>query len=225
MANVLVTGANRGIGLEFVRQLLDRGDGVFAACRDPDNAAALQRLGGRDLTILSLDVADPNAAGSLSSALAGKAIDLFINNAGVYGEFQDLARVREDEWRQVFLVNTIAPLLLTRALLPCMGKGGKLVYLSSKMGSIAENTSGSGYVYRSSKTALNQVVKSLAIDLAPRGLLVAALHPGWVLTDMGGPNALIDTTTSVAGLLGVIDGLEAAGSGLFYDYTGQVLPW
>jgi len=106
-----------------------------------------------------------------------------------------------------------------------MAANGKLVYLSSKMGSIADNSGGGAYVYRSSKTALNQVVKSLSIDLASRGLATAALHPGWVQTDMGGPNALIDTATSVAGLTGVIDRLDVASSGRFFNYDGQEIPW
>ena len=162
---------------------------------------------------------------ALGKQLAGEKIALFINNAGIYGEQQSLETADWEEWQEVFRVNTIAPLAITRVLLPLMAPGARLVFLSSKMGSIAENTGGSTYVYRSSKSALNQVVKSLAIDLAPRGLHVAALHPGWVRTDMGGPNALIDTATSVHGLLRVIDHLDAAGSGRFYNYDGQQIPW
>lgn len=225
MHTVLITGASRGIGLEFTRQYLDRGSRVIAACREPGAAAALQALACTALRILALDVADPAAIAGLPRLLDGERLAVFINNAGVYGDHQGLADTNWQEWLAVFSVNTIAPLMLTRAVLPHMADAGKLVYLSSKMGSIADNTGGGTYVYRSSKTALNQVVKSLSIDLAGRGLAVAALHPGWVRTDMGGPNGLIDTATSVNGLLQVIDGLDAAGSGAFYNYDGQPIPW
>lgn len=225
METVLITGTSRGIGLEFVRRYLERGDRVIACCRAPDKAAGLGDLACPALTVLALDVARPDAAAALADRLAGESISLFVNNAGIYGQGQSLDKVDPQEWLDVFQTNTIAPLLLTRAILPLMRRPGKLVYLSSKMGSIAENTSGGTYVYRSSKTALNQVVRSLVIDLAAEDLRVAALHPGWVRTDMGGPNALIDTMTSVQGLMAVIDGLTPEGSGGFYNYDGQQLPW
>lgn len=225
MQHVLITGANRGIGLEFARQYLARGNRVTACCRDPSAAGALGKLACPALVILPLDVGDEAAISALPDRLDGAGIDIFINNAGVYGQGQALDEVSADEWLRVLRVNTVAPLLLTRVLLPVLGRGAKLLYLSSKMGSIAENTGGSTYVYRSSKTALNQVVKSLALDLAGNGLLAAALHPGWVKTDMGGPNALIDTQTSVSGMMGVIDRLDATGSGGFFNYDGTAIPW
>lgn len=225
MASILITGANRGIGLEFVSQYLGRGESVIACCRTPSRADALQALACPALSIVPLDVGDPASVADLAGNLSGRELSVFINNAGIYGKGQTLDRVDRDEWLDVFAVNTIAPLLVTRAILPFMVRGGKLLYLSSKMGSIADNSGGSTYVYRSSKTALNQVVKSLSIDLAPSGFRVAALHPGWVRTDMGGPNALIDTRTSVTGMTGVIDSLDEAGSGRFYNYDGQEIPW
>jgi NAD(P)-dependent dehydrogenase (short-subunit alcohol dehydrogenase family) len=225
MHTVLITGASRGIGLEFTRQYLARGSRVIACCRLPDCASALQALAAPALDVVGLDVSDSAAVAALPAKLAGNSLDLFINNAGVYGDHQGLADADWAQWLDVFSVNVIGPLMLTRALLPLMAVNAKLVYLSSKMGSISDNTGGGAYIYRSSKTALNQVIRSLSIDLAGQGLSVAALHPGWVQTDMGGPNALIDTGTSVSGLMGVIDRLNATGSGRFFNYNGEEIPW
>ena len=227
MNHILITGANRGIGLEFVRQYLAKGEHVIACCRSPEAADDLKRLACPELEVLPLDVGDESSVKALAGLLKGRTLSVFINNAGVYGQRQGLEDLDSGEWLRVLEINTIAPLLVTRAILPFMDakSPAKLVYLSSKMGSIAENSSGSTYVYRSSKTALNSVVKSLSIDLAEQGLLVAALHPGWVRTDMGGPNALIDTQTSVGGLIAVIEGLDSSSSGHFYNYDGAEIPW
>ena len=183
------------------------------------------------MDILPLDVSNEEEIRSfpemLKEKLTDRKIAIFINNAGVYGQSQSLDQVDSEGWLKVFRINTIAPLLLTKALLPNMDKQlpGKLLYLSSKMGSIAENDSGSTYIYRSTKAALNQVVKSLSIDLASQGLLAAALHPGWVKTDMGCPNGLIDANESVTGMVQVIDGLNAATSGHFFNFDGVEIPW
>ncbi len=227
MKTVVISGTNRGIGLQFVKQYLASGYQVKACCRDPDKAEGLQALACPELQVLPLDVTDARSIELLPGLLTGTPINLFINNAGVYGERQSLDEVEEQQWLEVFRVNTIAPLLLTRVLLPLMDREapGKLVYLSSKMGSIEDNSGGGIYIYRSSKTALNQVIKSLSIDLASEGLLVAALHPGWVQTDMGGPGADIDTLTSVTGMQAVIESLDASGSGGFYNYDGSTIPW
>jgi len=227
MKTVVISGANRGIGLEFVKQYLACGYQVAACCRDPEKAESLQALACAQLQVLPLDVTDARSIEQLPGLLSGRAISLFINNAGIYGERQSLDEIEEQQWLEVFRVNTIAPLLLTRALLPLMDRQapGKLVYLSSKMGSIADNSGGGIYIYRTSKTALNQVIKSLSIDLASEGLLVAALHPGWVQTDMGGPSADIDTLTSVTGMRALIKSLDASGSGGFYNYDGSIIPW
>lgn len=178
------------------------------------------------LEIITLDVGSEASVLALAEQLEGRSISLYINNAGVYGQKQALDQVDPEEWLKVLWINTIAPLLLTRVLLPYMRRqGAKMVYLSSKMGSIAENSSGSTYVYRTSKTALNQVVKCLSIDLAAKGIAIAALHPGWVRTDMGGPNGLTDVQTSVSGLIKVVDELNHSTSGRFYNYDGSEIPW
>jgi len=227
MKTVLITGANRGIGLEFVKQYLEQGWQVLACCRAPQSATQLQSMACSALKILPLDVADTYSIQALRGLLKDQNLSLFINNAGVYGGPQSLEHVEEEEWLKVFRINTIAPALLTRALLPLMDRSrpAKLAYLSSKMGSIAENSSGATYLYRSSKAALNQIIKSLSIDLANEGMLVAALHPGWVKTEMGGPNALIDTQTSVSGMRAVLEQLGSAESRGFYNYNGAEIPW
>ncbi len=230
MASYLVTGANRGIGLEFVRQLLARDESVLATCRDIDKAPDLQELEEQNdkLELFELDVAKADSLANFPKRLAGRAVDVFINNAGVYGpRGASFGQVNGEEWMEVLQVNAIAPILLTQLLMDNFRKGRskKLVYITSKMGSIDDNKGGGQYIYRSSKTALNSVVKSLSVDLADAGFSVAVLHPGWVLTDMGGPNALIDTQTSVNGMLSVIDQLDQSKTGSFFNYDGQTIAW
>jgi len=230
MSTFLVTGTNRGIGLEFVTQLLARGENVLATCRDIDKAEALVKLNEEHdaLTLLELDVTDASSLANFPKRLEGRAIDVFINNAGIYGP-RDAAfgNVDGEAWAQVLEVNAIAPILLTQLLMDNLRKGRdkKLVYVSSKMGSIGDNGGGGQYIYRSSKTALNAAVKSLSIDLADAGFAATVVHPGWVQTDMGGPNALIDTKTSVSGMVQVIDNLTLANAGEFYNYNGETIPW
>jgi len=230
MATVLVTGTNRGIGLEFVEQFIKRGDRILTTCRSFETADDLRQLhmSYSDLHIFNVDVSDPESMVQFASQLAGEPIDIFVNNAGVYGPKDvKLGDIDGPTWMDVLQVNTIAPLLMTQLLLENLKKGKhkKLVYLTSKMGSIEDNQGGGAYIYRSSKTALNQVVKSLSVDLAGDGFSVAVVHPGWVLTDMGGPNALIDTGTSVTGMLKVIDELTPATTGSFFNYDGTIIPW
>ncbi|MFK7863148.1 MAG: SDR family oxidoreductase [Pseudohongiellaceae bacterium] len=229
MANVLITGTNRGIGLEFVEQFLSRGDAVFATCRNPANAEALQALASQhaSLKILQLDVSNPDSVATFPAQLEGAAIDIFVNNAGIYGSREGFGKLNEDVWANVFHVNSIAPVMLTQLLADNLSRGSlkKLVYLTSKMGSIEDNQGGGSYIYRSSKAALNAAVKSLAIDLSGEGFSVGLLHPGWVRTDMGGPNGLIDTNTSVSGLMEVIDQLNLKNSGSFFNYDGSIIPW
>jgi len=230
MATYLVTGTNRGIGLEFVRQLLARGETVLATCRDIDKADELRALEqeSEQLELFELDVAEATSLYNLPKRLEGRAIDVFINNAGVYGpRGASFGKVEGEEWLDVLRINSVAPILLTQLLIENFRKGRakKLVYITSKMGSINDNQGGGQYVYRSSKTALNSAVKSLSVDLADAGFSVGLLHPGWVQTDMGGPNALIDTQTSVKGMLGVIDDLNPQNSGNFFNYDGNEIAW
>ncbi|PCH61157.1 MAG: short-chain dehydrogenase [SAR86 cluster bacterium] len=230
MATVLITGCNRGIGLEFVKQYLARGDHLIASCRNIEAAPDLAALAmeHKSLRVLELDVANDASLQAFAGQLQGEAVDIFINNAGVYGPKQTaFGEVDAAAWGQVMRINAIAPLILSQLLMANLelGKTKKILFLSSKMGSIGDNQGGGSYVYRSSKTALNQVVKSLSIDLSERQFKVAALHPGWVQTDMGGPNALIDVHTSVSGMMAVIEGLGSSGSGQFLNYDGSIIPW
>lgn len=230
MASVLITGTNRGIGLEFVKQFLDRGDRVLATCRDPQGAGEIAELvaANENLQLFSLDVSSEASMVDFANAIKEEAIDVFVNNAGVYGPRDaNFGNVDGAAWEQVMQVNAIAPLLLTQHIIGSLRQGTdkKLVYITSKMGSIDDNRGGGSYIYRSSKTALNSAVRSLSVDLASEGFSVAVVHPGWVLTDMGGPNALIDTKTSVSGMIGVIDSLSQSNSGEFFNYDGNPIPW
>lgn len=232
MATVLITGANRGLGLEYTKQYVEAGSHVLACCRDPESAEDLLKLATNFKELLSvhkLDVGDFSQVDLLAASLEGQAIDVLINNAGIYpdsgsGVFSDVDYVA---WLEAFRINSMAPFKVAQAFTPHLkqGKLKKLVNMTSKMGSIADNTSGGSYLYRSSKTALNMITKSLSIDLAKDGITALVLHPGWVLTDMGGPNALITTAQSISGLRQVIERATLADAGKFYAYDGQEIPW
>ena len=226
MPSVLVTGANRGIGLEFVRQYAAEGWRVHAACRRPDAARELAAVEG-DVAIHKLDVADDRQIAALSKGLATEALDVLINNAGVGGPREGFGETDTAAWLDVFRVNTIAPVRMAERFIEHLMRGRRklIVGLTSRMGSIADNTSGGYYAYRSSKAALNAAMKSLAIDLAPRGVAVVVFHPGWVKTDMGGPGAQIAPPASVAGMRRKIESLGPADSGCFFNYDGSPLPW
>ncbi|HSH87854.1 MAG: SDR family oxidoreductase [Methylophilus sp.] len=225
---VLITGANRGIGLEYVRQYAQEGNTVYAAVRDIAQAVELQALAAKHshIHVLALDIADLTAIQALARQLSEISIDILISNAGVYPPSR-LGQTDPQAWLQAFQVNTLTTYYLAEAFLPHMQRSrqAKLIAMTSKMGSMSDNGSGGEYIYRSTKTALNMVVKSLSLDLQPFNIAVAALHPGWVRTDMGGPNGLIDTKTSVAGLRKVIAGLDQAQSGEFIAYDGKQVPW
>jgi len=226
-----ITGCNRGLGLEFVQQLLARGQRVIATCRDIATATDLTALTLKhsgQLSLVEMDVSDEASMREAVALLNDEAIDVFINNAGMYGPRDaNFGNVDGPAMVEVLYTNAVAPVLLTQLLIDNVrkGSGKKLVYVSSKMGSIADNGRGGSYIYRSSKTALNSVVKSLALDLAPEGIATATLHPGWVRTDMGGPNGLIDAPESVSGMLNVIDGLSVANTGQFFNYDGSTIAW
>ena len=228
--SILITGTNRGIGLEFVKHYIKNNEKVIATCRNRNSAKDLLELENttNNLSLVELDVSNPNSINNFTSKIAGLPIDTFISNAGVSGPRNiEFGNFDAKEWLDVFNVNTIAPLLITQKILKNLrlGKDKKLAFISSKVGSIEDNTSGGMYIYRTSKTALNQVIKSLSIDFKEDNFIVVALHPGWVQTDMGGPNALIDTKTSVKGLIEVIDNLTPKNSGKFYNYDGSPIPW
>ncbi|MFY2509198.1 SDR family oxidoreductase [Vibrio pectenicida] len=226
MTTVVITGANRGIGLSLVKHYLAKNYQVHATYRSQSHASELFKLEGANLYCHQLDVTNYARYQTLASQLPE--IDILINNAGYYGpKGYGFGDTDMEEWRKVLEINTIAPMKLVEALYPNLeqGKLKKIACISSKMGSMGDNTSGGGYIYRSSKAALNSVVKSLSNDLASQGFTVLALHPGWVLTEMGGPNALISTDTSAAGLINVINSASIDNSGEFINYDGTSLPW
>jgi NAD(P)-dependent dehydrogenase (short-subunit alcohol dehydrogenase family) len=226
--NVLVTGANRGLGLEFTKQYAADGWKVLACCREPQQASALQAIANtnNNVRIFDLDVANFAQIDALALQLKDERIDVLINNAGVYppSSFGD---TNYDEWAKAFKVNSMAPLKMAEAFVQHVTRSQlkKIVTLTSKMGSIDDNTSGESYSYRASKTAVNMVMKSLSIDLKPYGISVVTLHPGWVQTDMGGHNALISAQTSVTGLRSVIEHMNTENSGRFIAFDGKEINW
>ncbi len=221
MTTYLITGANRGIGYDYCRQLHQRGDRVIAVCRQPSDD--LLALGIQVET--AIDLTDETSVADLVHRLQGTTIDVLINNAGIL-ERVTLDDLDLDSIRRQFEVNAIAPLRLTAALLPNLAAGSKVVLMTSRMGSIGDNTSGSSYGYRMSKVALSMAGKSLAHDLKPRGIAVAILHPGLVQTRMTGfTSSGITPAESVAGLIDRIDALTLENSGTFWHANGETLPW
>ncbi|MEI6828906.1 MAG: SDR family oxidoreductase [Synechococcaceae cyanobacterium ELA445] len=221
MATVLVTGANRGIGTEYCRQLRDRGDAVIAICRRP--SAELEALGVR--IEAGVEITSEPAIAHLVEQLDGRPLDVVIHNAGIL-ERTNLEELDGASILRQFEVNALGPLRLTRALLGQLSSGSKLILMTSRMGSIEDNSSGGSYGYRMSKVALCMAGKSLSIDLQPRGIAVAILHPGLVRTRMTNFHGQgISPEQSVRGLLERIDALTLESSGSFWHANGQVLPW
>lgn len=237
MRTTLITGANRGIGLEFCRQYAADGWRVLACSRYPEKSDELNKLAARYpelIKIHALDVADHVQIERLAQVLdyespGNLSIDLLINNAGIYPDSDKKGFGHTDyaEWIEAFRINTMAPLKMAETFATQIARSEQktLVTITSKMGSIADNGGGGNYLYRSSKAAVNMVVKSLAIDLKPAGITAVVFHPGWVKTDMGGPNALIPAEQSVSGIRQVISSLTIADTGKFFAYDGQVIPW
>jgi len=231
MRNMLVTGANRGLGLEFARQYAIDGWKVYAACRDPDAAKELVQLAaesGGAIRVLALEVTDAASVRAAAQSLAGDPIDLLVNNAGVGSpKKQRLGSLDYAAWAQVLDVNTLGPMRVVEAFLDNIANGSdrQIVTLTSAMGSIADNASGGSYAYRSSKAAVNIVMKSLSIDLAPRGISCVVVHPGWVRTAMGGPDGKLTTAESVTALRRLIAGLKPQDTGRFFNYDGKPYPW
>lgn len=221
MATYLVTGANRGIGLEYCHQLKERGDDVIAVCRSASDE--LNNLGIRVET--DIDITDESSIANLLKQLDGESIDVLINNAGIV-ERMGLDNLDFESIRRQFEVNAIAPLRLTQALLANLKSGSKVIMMTSRMGSIDDNTSGGQYGYRMSKVAMSMAGKSLSEDLKSKGIPVAILHPGLVKTRMTNFTASgITTETSVKGLLARIDELNMDNTGTFWHANGEVLPW
>jgi len=235
MTTVLVTGANRGIGLEFVRQYAAEGAEVIACCRDPDGAKELQSLAklsavppttGR-VRVMKLDVASAADIAALKAALGGEPIDILINNAGISGpRRQSSDDIDLEGWLETFRVNTVAPVAVSQALHANLkaGAGKKLAAITSGLGSTANN-GGQRYAYRSSKAALNNAMRGLSRDWAGDGITVGIYHPGWVQTDMGGRSAPVTPQASVKGLRQRIAELGPATSGAYLDYTGAAIAW
>ncbi len=230
MPTVLITGSNRGLGLDLVRQYAALGWRVHACCRDPGAATALGALAAAhpgQVAVHALDVADFAAVDRLAATLHGEALDVLFNNAGVFGDRCGFGEVDYDVWARTLRTNTMAPLKLAEAFVGHVARSAqrKIANVTSLMGSIADNGSGGHYVYRSSKAALNMVNRSLAHDLRDRGVTCLVLHPGWVKTDMGGPGAPLEIPESVAGMIRVVERATLADSGKFYDWEGEELPW
>lgn len=222
MANWVVTGANRGIGLEVARQLAARGDQVFAACRS--SSKELDGIGKGVKVVTGVDVTSPDAAGVIRAALGDARIDVLLNNAGVLvpGNLESFdVGVIEKQLQ----VNAVGPLRLTKDLLDKLGSGSKIGFVSSRAGSIGDNGSGGLYGYRMSKAALNMAAVSLARDLAPKGVLVAILHPGFIRTEMTSGNGNDDPPVAAKGLLAQLDQLTPERSGRFFHANGDELPW
>jgi NAD(P)-dependent dehydrogenase (short-subunit alcohol dehydrogenase family) len=223
-ATVLITGANRGLGLEFARQYSAAGWTVIGTARRPDAANALQTLGVR---VIQLDVTDQESVDRLAHDLGNQPIDLLINNAGIFPMAATLPDIDFSNIMRTLEVNTVGPMRVTRALLPNLRRGeAKLVVnITSNLGSIADNTGGRFYGYRESKAALNMFTRSLAAELRDEGFTCVVMNPGWVQTDMGGPNAPLQAPESIAGMRAVIDRLTPADSGTFWTHEGQQMPW
>lgn len=240
MPSVLVTGANRGLGLEFVRQYAADGWAVIAATRAPAKAEALQKLAKvhSNIRTAALDVADAASIAALAKELNGAAVDVLINNAGIYSGLtpppsaiepdpsQHFATLDAEAWMRVLRINTVAPIMLAKALAPAVAASAKrvIVNITSFMGSIGRGGQGA-VAYRTSKAALNMAMVSLQGDLAAQKIIMANLHPGWVKTDMGSASADLTPEQSITGMRKVIAALTPKDAGTFLDYKGQTLPW
>ncbi|XP_051169827.1 C-factor [Leptopilina boulardi] len=248
MRSVLITGGNRGIGLGIVKKLIQgtkfQPEFIFATCRDVSKATELKTLADSNpkLHIIEIDlnnVKDYNKVFEAINEKVGDAgLNLLINNAGVSTKFTRLGLVKEEQLKDNFAINTIAPIMLTQKLLPLLKKGAKIqedkpmsvsraaiVNISSILGSIAQNDSGGYYPYRCSKSALNAATKSMSVDLKENGILAVCVHPGWVKTDMGGSQAPLEIENSVEDILNTLQNLKAENTGTFLQHDGTTLPW
>lgn len=223
-STVLITGANRGLGLEFARQYAADGWKVIGTARSPEKA---EELGSLPVEVAQLDVADQASVDALAKSLRGRPIDLLINNAGIFPRVNTIDAIDFDDYSRTLAVNTLGPVRVTRALLPNLRLGDKktIVNITSRLGSIALNDAGVYYGYRESKAALNMFTKTLALELGPEGFTCLTIHPGWVQTDMGGENANLTPTESISGMRAVIQKLGPADTGTYWSYSGEPVPW
>lgn len=230
MPTVLITGANRGLGLEFCHQYAAENWTVIACCRQPDLASELNKLCHRyTIQLETLDVADFSQIDALAQKLADTRVDVLINNAGIYADKRELGFGNLDypTWTQSLITNSMAPVKMAEAFLEPIKRSDKklIVNISSLMGSLSDNKSGGSLFYRSSKAALNAAMKSLSIDLKDQQIGILTFHPGWVQTDMGGVNALISAKESVTGMRSLIENFTPDQTGSFVRYDGKPIPW
>ena len=225
MKNILITGANRGIGLKFA-EILSANNNIYAPARDINNADDLKKFDNTEL--LELDLLNKDSIKSFCSELKDIPLDMIINNAGIFQDEQMEETILDPElWLDEIMINAIGPIVLSQKLKENIMSGNdkKIIFISSQMGSIDDNYSGGYYFYRTSKSALNSAAKSLSIDWKADGISVLMLHPGWVRTDMGGSNAKLDIDTSVSKMLDVINSLDMGKTGTFLNYEGKKLEW
>lgn len=229
---IFITGANRGIGLALTEQSLQRGDIVLASCRQPEQAPGLMALATSTphrLLLLRLDVSDESSIAAAARQVGEhvEAIDLLINNAGVFSRGESIRGLQPETMLHAMHVNAIGPMIVTQHLLPWLEASPhpRILNISSQLGSIQCKSDGQHYSYASSKAALNMLTRTLAFELSPSGIIVVALHPGWAQTDMGGPNATIPPQESAAGILALADRLTLADSNRFYTWQGHEHPW
>ncbi len=238
MQRILITGANRGLGLEFSRRFLGRGELVFACCREPVKADQLRELKSvypQRLSIISLDVANPESVATSHHLVKSKVdgLDLLLNNAGIYsvqgsGEpLERLGSLNFDDALKLFRINAVAPLIVAQQYLDLLkaGDNAKIVNVSTGYASLTENESGFPYYYSASKAAMNMLMRSLAADARKMDIITVLLDPGWVSTDMGGPNAPITPRQAVEGMIKVIDSLTTKDNGRFLNWCGEQVPW
>ncbi len=241
MPTILITGANRGLGFEFTQQYLRDGWHVIATCRVPTKATALQQLAAqnKNLQIETLEASDQNSIATLASKLENVALDILLNNAGIYS---GVGKTRSDQendssqnfgtldavaWAKVLQTNTVAPLMVTQAFLPNIKRGqqNKIVFISSRMGSIERTNAPDAIAYRSSKAALNAAMRNISLSLQPEKITVVSFHPGWVQTDMGGAGADLTPEASITHIRQVIANLTMKQTGQFLNYDGGTIPW
>lgn len=231
MPTLLITGANRGLGLELCTQFLDLGWQVHAACRNPDSATRLSVLADKHpqlLTAHALDVSQAEQITALKLQLGDTPIDILFNNAGVYaGESAEFGDCNTEVWLDAFNINVISPMKMMEAFVDNVANSEKKIIasMSSKMGSIGDNGRGGSYAYRSSKTALNMVMINASHDLKQRSITALILHPGWVRTDMGGPNGELSVKESTTCLLNTLTNASIEDTGKFFDIDGSIIPW